>query len=169
MSASTSTTGRRIKALKRASDRRERMETELRAALDARRRERVELQAHVDEATARVAELDAIAVHHRGRIAGLMTGEEPFSITVFDGCRRYLEVVDAQVRDARMELDARRDAVASKDEEIAAARRAIAQNRGRIDVCRERTKQLEQALDQVALDAEDEAAEELALARRTLA
>lgn len=162
-----STTGRRITALKRASARRERMETELRGELDARRREQAELQSRADETAARLAELEAIAAHHRARIAGMMTGAEPFSIDVFEGCRRYLEVVDAQVLEAQAEFDTRRQEVVAKDEQIAAARRAIAQNRGRIDVCRKRTKQLEQTLDQIALDAEDEAAEELALARRS--
>ncbi|WGS54179.1 type III secretion protein [Paraburkholderia sp. D15] len=163
------TTVRRITALKRASARRERKETELRAELDTRRREHMDLSRRVDESVARVAELDAIAIQHRDRIAGMMTGAEPFSIDVFEGCRRYLEVIDAQAQDARAELDTRQQAVVAKEEEIAGARRAIAQNRGRIDVCRQRTTQLEQTLAQIELDAEDEAAEELSLARRSLA
>ncbi|RXV65755.1 type III secretion protein [Burkholderia stabilis] len=160
------TISRRMTALKRAGARRERMEPELRGALDARRREHAELQARVEHTTARLAELDAIVARQRARIAGMMTGAEPFAIDDFDGCRRYLEVVDAQVLATRAELDTQRDAVAEKDRQVADARRAIAQNRGRIDMCHTRTTQLERTLDQIELDAEDEAAEELALARR---
>lgn len=163
------TTVRRIAALKRASARRERKETELRGELDARRREHAALCRQVEESVARVMELEAIAAQHRERIAGMMTGAEPFSIDVFEGCRRYLEVIDAQTSEARAELDARQQAVAAKDAQVADARRAIAQNRGRIDVCRKRTAQLERTLAQIELDAEDEAAEELSMARRSLA
>jgi len=163
------TISRRIAALKRAGARRERMELELRGALDVRRREYAELQSRVEQTMARLAELDAIVAHQRARIAGMMTGAEPFAIDDFDGCRRYLEVVEVQVRATQAELDAHRDAVAAKDEQVADARRAIAQNRGRIDMCHTRTTQLERTFDQIELDAEDEAAEELALARHSRA
>ncbi|MDB5787001.1 type III secretion protein [Caballeronia mineralivorans] len=158
--------GRRIAALRRARSRRERMEADLRAVLEARRREHAELQARAGEAEASVARLDTIARDHRERIAGMMTGSEPFSIDIFEACRRYLEIVDAQLGEAQAALQACVDAVAAKAGEMAAARCAIALNRGRIDVCRDRAKQLEKSLDQIAADAEDEAAEELALARR---
>ncbi|ALX16825.1 hypothetical protein P350_34885 [Burkholderia cepacia JBK9] len=160
------TISRRIAALKRAGARRERMEPELRGALDAHRREHAELQARVERTMARLAELDAIAAQQRARIAGMMTGTAPFAIDDFDGCRRYLEVIETQARATQAELDTHRDAMAAKDEQVAQARRAIAQNRGRIDLCRTRTTQLERSLDRIELDAEDEAAEELALARR---
>lgn len=164
-----STLVRRIGALTRASARRERMEPDLRAALEARREECAQLHAQVDQTVARLNELQSVADQHRARIVAMMTGAEPFSIDIFDGCRRYLEVVESQCDEARAELDTRRSAVVAKEAEVAGARRAIALNRGRIDVCRKRTKQLQQTLDQVALDAEDEAAEELASARRSFA
>jgi type III secretion system HrpB7-like protein len=164
-----STTKRRIAALARASARRERMEADLRAALEARRRERAQLQAQADELAAQVAELDAIAFDHRSRIARMMTGEDPFSLDSFEACRRYLEIVDGKTREAQAALAERHAALAAKDDEVTHARRAIAMNRGRIDVCRQRMRDLERVLEQAALDAEDEAAEELVLARRVRA
>lgn len=161
-----STTKRRIVALERASQRRERKEPDLRAALEARRRERMAAQAQADEAAARVAQLEAVAADHRLRIARMMTGEARFSLDDFEACRRYLEIVDAQTAQALADLDAQRAAVAAKDAEADAARRAIALNRGRIDVCRARAKTLANVLEAAALDAEDEAAEEQTLARR---
>jgi type III secretion system HrpB7-like protein len=165
----SATTKRRIQALERASDRRERMEADLRAELESHRREYAHLQAHADELRMRIAELEAIASDHRARIARMMTGEAPFSLDAFDGCRRYLDIIATQARDTQAELEAQHEALAAKDEDIAAARRAIAQNRGRIDVCRERVRDLQRVLERVALDAEDEAAEELTLAKRRMA
>jgi type III secretion system HrpB7-like protein len=162
----SATTRRRIAALARASQRRERMEADLRAELDARRREHAALQARADELADRLMELHAITVDHRMRIARMMTGEEPFSLDSFDACRRYLDMIDAQTRETQGALDEQHAAMAAKDEEVVAARRAIAQNRGRIDVCRERVRDLERVLERIAADAEDEAAEELTLARR---
>lgn len=160
------TTRRRIAALEGASQRRERKETDLRAQLEARRRERAQAQAQADETAARVAQLEAVAADHRLRIARMMTGEARFSLDDFEACRRYLEIVDAQAAQALAELNARREAVIEKDSEIIEARRAIALNRGRIDVCRARAQTLTRGLEAVALDAEDEAAEEQMLARR---
>jgi chromosome segregation ATPase len=165
----SATTRRRIAALARASQRRERLEADLRAEVEARKRERDALQARADELDARIAELDAIALDHRARITRMMTGEEPFSLDTFDACRRYLEIVDTQTREARAALDEQNAAIAAKDDEVAAARRAIALNRGRIDVCRKRAREMERVLEQIAMDAEDEAAEELTLARRRTA
>jgi type III secretion system HrpB7-like protein len=165
----SATPRRRIAALARASERRERMEADLRAELETRRREHAALQARADELLERLAELHAIAVDHRSRIARMMTGEEPFSLDSFDACRRYLDIVDHETREAQGALDEQHAAIAAKDEEVISARRAIAQNRGRIDVCRERVRDLERVLERIALDAEDEAAEELTLAKRRTA
>jgi type III secretion system HrpB7-like protein len=162
----SATTRRRISALARASERRERMEADLRAELEARRREHAELQARADDIAQQLMELHAITTDHRARIARMMTGEEPFSLDSFDACRRYLDIVDHEAREAQTALDAQHAAIATKDDEVIAARRAIAQNRGRIDVCRERVRDLERVLERIALDAEDEAAEELTLAKR---
>jgi chromosome segregation ATPase len=160
------TNRRRIAALSRASARRERMEADLRAALDALRRELAQLQAHADELKARVSELEAIAFDHRSRIARMMTGEEPFSLDMFEACRRYLDIIDARTREACDALDAQHAAIVAKQADTQQAQRAIAVNRARIDLCRKRARDLEQVLEQAALDAEDEAAEELALAKR---
>jgi type III secretion system HrpB7-like protein len=164
-----STITRRIAALARASDRRERMEPELRAALEAHRRAWAQLVAHADELSARVSELEAIAFDHRSRIARMMTGDDPFSLDTFEACRRYLDIIDTQTREARLALEEQRAAIASKEAEITQAQRAIAMNRGRIDICRQRVRDLQRVLEQAALDAEDEAAEELVLAKRVRA
>jgi predicted nucleic acid-binding Zn-ribbon protein len=95
----------------------------------------------------------------------MMTGAEPFSIDNFTSIRRYTETVEERLAHAKSELNEARAAIAAKDEEIAAARRDIAQNRGRIDMCEQRVKKLEAVLDGIAADAEDEETEEMALAR----
>jgi len=164
-----STVRRRVAALARASARRERLEPELRTALEARRSERLALQAQADDMALRLLELEALALDHRARITRMMTGEEPFSLDAFDGCRRYVDIIDTQRQEAEAALDAQRVLVAAKDDEMSAARREIALNRGRIDVCRKRVHELENLLEQAALEAEDEAAEELVLARRSKA
>jgi hypothetical protein len=157
---------RRIAALTRASDRRERLEPDLRASLEACRRELAQLKAHADELHARVRELEAIAFDHRSRIVRMMTGEDMFSLETFEACRRYLDIVDTQSLEASNALEAQRAAIVVKEADTKQAQKAIAVNRARIDICRKRVRDLERMQEQIALDAEDEAAEELVLAKR---
>ncbi|XUW93406.1 type III secretion protein (plasmid) [Burkholderia sp. M6-3] len=156
---------RQIIALKRSSARRERLEEALRAALAQRQNERAVHSAEADAAAQRHAELDAVVRMYRQRIAAMTTGTEPFSIENFTSIRRYTEMVEERLTHAQSELNEARAAIAAKDEEIAAARRDIAQNRGRIEMCEQRVKKLEAVLDGLAADAEDEETEEMALAR----
>ncbi|MDR5759456.1 type III secretion protein [Caballeronia sp. LZ035] len=142
------------------------MEADLRASLDALRRDLAQLQAHAEELKARVDELEATAFDHRSRIARMMTGEDTFSLDTFEACRRYLDIIDARTREAGNALDAQQAAIVAKQAETQLAQRAIAVNRARIDLCRKRVRGLEQVLEQAALDAEDEAAEERVMAKR---
>ncbi|MBT2793420.1 type III secretion protein [Paraburkholderia strydomiana] len=156
---------RQITALKRSGARRERLDEALRGALAQRQNERAACYSQADAAAQRHAELEAVVRMYRQRIAAMMTGAEPFSIDNFTSIRRYTETVEERLAHAQSELNEARAAIAAKDEEIAAARRDIAQNRGRIDMCEQRVKKLEAVLDGIAADAEDEETEEMALAR----
>ncbi|HZZ11821.1 MAG TPA: type III secretion protein [Paraburkholderia sp.] len=156
---------RQITALKRSCARRERLEEALRGALAQCQDERARCCAQADAIAHRNAELDAVVRMYRQRIAAMMTGAEPFSIDNFGSIRRYTEMVEERLAQAQSELTEARAAIAVKDQEIAAARRDIAQNRGRIDLCGQRVKKLEAVLEGIAADAEDEETEEMALAR----
>jgi ribosomal protein L16 Arg81 hydroxylase len=159
------TGNRQVVALRRSSARREKMEEALRAELRQRQAERGEILTREAAWVARVAELDAVIAAYRGRITAMMTGGEAFSIDIFDACRRYIEATELLKNDACGELQAVRQALAGNDEQTRQTRRAIAQNRGRIDVCNERVKRIESKLNDIAVDAQDEETEEMALAR----
>jgi hypothetical protein len=62
-------------------------------------------------------------------------------------------------------VQAIRQALAGNDEQIRQTRRGIAQNRGRIDICNERVRKIENKIDDLAVDAQDEETEEMALSR----
>lgn len=156
---------RQITALKRSSARRERLEEALRATLAQRQNERAACCARAEAIALRFEELDAVVNLYRQRIAAMMTGAEPFSIDNFTSIRRYTETVEERLASTNAELAEARAAIAAKDDEIAAARRDIAQNRGRIDMCGARVKKLEAVLEGLAADTEDEETEEMALAR----
>jgi type III secretion system HrpB7-like protein len=156
---------RQIAALRRATARRERLEQALRAELAQRQVERGPLVEQAHAAQQQVMELDALAQLYRRRAQAMMTGAEPFSIEALTAIRRYVETVDEQLAAARNTAADAQQAVHAKEGEIAAARRSIAQNRGRIDLCMQRITKLERVLEGIAADAEDEEIEEMALAR----
>jgi chromosome segregation ATPase len=156
---------RQLTALKRSSARREKLDEALRAELRQRQAERIEILAQVAASAQRVADLDAVIDEYRQRIGAMMTGGDAFSVDSFDACRRYIEETELKKSEACNELDARRNALAANDEQTAQTRHSIAQNRGRIDTCKERVRKIENRLNDMAVDAEDEENEEMALAR----
>jgi len=159
------TGNRQVVALKRSSARREKMEEALRAQLRQHQAERTEILTRESAWAARVAELAAVIEAYRVRITAMMTGGEAFSIANFDACRRYIDATELLKNDALGEVQALQRALAHNDEQTRQTRRAIAQNRGRIDICKERVKKIESKLDDIAVDAQDEETEEMALAR----
>ncbi|WP_233836486.1 type III secretion protein [Paraburkholderia sp. ZP32-5] len=156
---------RQVIALKRSGARREKIEETLRAELRQWQSERAGIVAQEKAWMARVAELEATIDAYRQRIGSMMSGGEAFSIDTFEACRHYIDATELLKQNACAELQTQRDALARNDEQIRQTRRGIAQNRGRIDICNERIRQIETRLNALDADAQDEETEEIALAR----
>lgn len=156
---------RRIAALTRTTERRERLEETLRAALAARREEAAQLAAQRDGKAAEVQQARETLAECHARIGEMMGGSAAFSLADLNAAMRYAEVVADRVRVLEADLAALIEACEAKQQEIATAVRAIANNRGRIELCNERIAALRRRDDEAASDAADEEAEEAALAR----
>ncbi|MFM0553159.1 type III secretion protein [Paraburkholderia sediminicola] len=161
----TSANDRRLLALRRTTARRTRLEDTLRATLASRRAEHERaVQGRDEKLSAVQAERGTLAACH-DRIARMMSGNEAFSLTEMTDRMRFAELVAEQLRALESELAALEQAVEARAGEVAAAARAIANNRGRIDMCNERIVGIGRTLEAAANDAADEEAEESALAR----
>ncbi|GAB6851285.1 type III secretion protein [Paraburkholderia kururiensis] len=156
---------RRIAALTRTTERRERLEETLRAALAARREEAVQLAAQRDGKAAEVQQARETLAQCHASIGDMMGGSAAFSLADLNAAMRYAEVVADRVRVLEADLAALIAACEAKQQEIVTAVRAIANNRGRIELCNERIAALRRRDDEAASDAADEEAEEAALAR----
>jgi len=156
---------RQIAALSRAVSRRQRFEQDLRAQLAQRVAARAPLVEQEQRAQAYAAQLEAELLSYRQRITAMMTGAEPFSIDTLTAIRLYADGVADQWGAARNAHAAAQQALVAHDGEIAATRREIAKNRGRIDLIEARVHKLERMIDHAQADAEDEDVEETALAR----
>jgi hypothetical protein len=160
---------RQIAALTRAVSRRQRFEQDLRARLAQLVAARVPLVEREGQARDHAAALEAQAQSYRQRVSAMMAGAEPFLIDTLTAIRLYADEVDRAHAAELDVLTAARQAVAGHDATMAHARREIAKNRGRIDLCEARIGKLQRVLDGIAADAEDEDIEETALARLTRA
>jgi hypothetical protein len=95
----------------------------------------------------------------------MMTGGSAVRLAELNATMRYADVVAVRVQQMEGELAAIDTTLRGKADELAAATRALAVNRSRIDLCGERIAHLHIELDRQASDAEDDEAEETALAR----
>jgi type III secretion system HrpB7-like protein len=156
---------RRIAALRRTSERRMRLEDSLRVTLAAQREQLARAEAQRDDKDAAVQrERELLHACHE-RIGQLMSGGKAFALAEMNASMRHAEIVADRLRVAEGELAALEQAVAVKAQEVAMTLRAIANNRGRIDLCKERVVEIRRTVDDAASDAADEEAEEAALAR----
>ncbi|WP_223217486.1 type III secretion protein [Paraburkholderia phenoliruptrix] len=162
---SPETTRRRMAALQLTIGRRERLERRLQSGVVAGREAHA---AALSQRDAQLARTDAERAQLHGfhtRISQMMTGGTAFQLAELNATMRYAEVVAVRVSQMENELAALEAALRGKADQLAAATRALAQNRGRIDLCSERMAGLRAALEREAADAGDEEAEEAALAR----
>lgn len=160
---------RRIAALERTVSRRRRLDESLTAELAARRGEHAQAQRDAQTKADEVQSERALLQSYYDRIARMMSGGSVVSVTEMTGCMRYAEVVAERLHALEAELRSLEQVVDAKAEQVAAAARAVAHNRGRIDLCKGRIGELGRDLDTHANDASDEEAEEAALARARLA
>jgi type III secretion system HrpB7-like protein len=159
---------RRIAALRRTTERRTRLEKELRATLATQREALARIEAQrEDKQTAVQRERDLLQSCHE-RIAQLMSGSKAFALAEMNAGMRHAEIVADRLRVVEGELAALEQAVQASATEVAATLRAIANNRGRIDICTQRVVEIGRTVANTASDAADEEAEEAALARMRL-
>ena len=95
----------------------------------------------------------------------MMTGGSTFQLADLNATMRYADVVAVRVQQMEAELATLETVLRGKADELAAATRALALNRSRLDLCSERIAGLRVSLERHAADAGDEEAEEAALAR----
>ncbi|MFL9864616.1 type III secretion protein [Paraburkholderia fungorum] len=156
---------RRIAALCRTIERRVRLEKGLRATLATQREAHARIEAQRDDKHATVQrERDLLLACHE-RIAQLMSGGKAFALAEMNASMRHAETVADRLRAAEAELATLEQAVQARALEVAATLRAIANNRGRIDICTQRVVEIRRTVAHAASDAADEEAEEAALAR----
>ncbi|MEX3762199.1 type III secretion protein [Paraburkholderia phenoliruptrix] len=162
---SPETTRRRVSALQLTLARRERLERRLQAGLIAAREAHAGALAERDAQLARTeAERQQLRGFH-ARIARMMTGGNTFQLADLNATMRYADVVAVRVQQMEAELAALETVLRGKADQLAAATRALALNRSRLDLCSERIAGLRVSLERHAADAGDEEAEEAALAR----
>jgi type III secretion system HrpB7-like protein len=162
-------TDRPTAALLRSVERRTKAEEALRARLAMERDERARLEAERDaKGEAMRLERDRLQDCHE-RIARLMCDGRAFSLADLNAGMRYAEAVEQRLRVCEGELATAQAALRAKEDEVAATIRALANNRGRIDVCRQRIDAIGHARADAANDVADEEAEEAVLARMRLA
>jgi type III secretion system HrpB7-like protein len=159
---------RRIAALERTVSRRRRLDETLTAELSARRADEAQAQRALDEKATEVREEGERLQGYYDRIARMMSGGSAVSVTEMTGTMRYADVVAERLRALEGELRQHEAAVAEKERQVKEAVRAVANNRGRIDLCNSRIEELQRGAAMQATDAADEEAEEAALARARL-
>lgn len=160
---------RRIAALEQTVSRRRRLDETLTAALSARRAEEAQARQARDEKASEVRQESELLQAYYDRIGRMMSGGSVVSVTEMTGTMRYAEVVAERLRAREGELQQREAAVADSEQQVAQAARAVANNRGRIDLCNDRIDELRRGEMMQATDIADEEAEETALARARLA
>lgn len=158
-------TDRPTAALRRSVERRTKMEETLRVRLATEREACTRLEAERDaRREAMRVEHDLLQACHE-RIARMMCDGHAFSPADLNASMRYAEIVEQRLRQCEGELAAAEDTLRAKESEVAATIRAIASNRGRIDVCNARIDEIGRARANAANDIADEEAEEAVLAR----
>lgn len=160
---------RRIAALERTVSRRRRLDETLTAALSARRGEQAQARQARDDKGSEVRQEGEVLQGYYDRIARMMSGSSVVSVTEMTGTMRYAEVLAERLRALEAQLQQCEAALADKTQEVALAVRAVASNRGRIDLCNDRIEELKRGEMMQATDLADEEAEEAALARARLA
>ncbi len=160
---------RRIAALERTVSRRRRLDETLTAELSARRAEEAQARQERDDKASEVSREDALLRSYHDRIAKMMSGGSVVTATELTATMRYADVVADRLRGLEGELRQREAALAERAQQVVQAVRAVANNRGRIDLCTDRIAELQRGEAMQATDAADEEAEEAALARARLA
>lgn len=160
---------RRIAALERTVSRRRRLDETLKGELSARRAEEAQARQTRDDKASEVRQENEVLQGYYDRIARMMSGGSVVSVTEMTGTMRYADVVAERVRALEGELQQCEAALADKIQQVAQALRAVANNRGRIDLCNDRMDELQRGETLQASDVADEEAEEAALARARLA
>lgn len=160
---------RRIAALERTVSRRRRLDETLTAELAARRAEEAQARQSRDDKASEVKQEGEVLQGYYDRIARMMSGGSAVSVTEMTGTMRYADVIAERVRALEGQLQQCDAALADKTQEVAQAVRAVANNRGRIDLCNDRIEELKRGEMMQATDVADEEAEEAALARARVA
>lgn len=160
---------RRISALERTVSRRRRLDETLTAELSARRAEEAQARQVRDDKALEVGQERELLQAYYDRIGRMMSGGSVVSVTEMTGTMRYADVVAERLRALESELQQHEAALADKEQQVVQAVRAVANNRGRIDLCNDRIEELQRGEMMQATDAADEEAEEAALARARLA
>jgi len=152
-------------ALQLTIGRRERLERRLQSGVVAARDAHAAARAQRDAQLVRTHDEREQLRGFHARISQMMTGGTAFQLAELNATMRYAEVVAVRLAQMENELAALEATLRGRADELAAAVRALAQNRARIDLCSERLVGLRAALERAAADAGDEEAEEAALAR----
>lgn len=160
---------RRIAALSRTIERRRRLDETLRATVIACRDALSQSEGRRDAHAARVDAERALLEAQRARLARMTGGTATISVPDMMASMRYIEVVAERLRGLEADLDALQAEVRAAAHALGQAQRAVATNRGRIDLCEARVVRLERESEREVGDREDEEAEEAALARARLA
>ena len=160
---------RRIAALERTVSRRRRLDETLTAELAARRAEEAQARQARDDKASEVKQEGEVLQGYYDRIARMMSGGSAVSVTEMTGTMRYADVIAERMRALEGQLQQCDAALADKTQEVAQAVRAVANNRGRIDLCNDRIEELKRGEMMQATDVADEEAEEAALARARVA
>jgi type III secretion system HrpB7-like protein len=160
---------RRIAALERTVSRRRRLDETLTAELAARRADEAQARQARDDKASEAKQEGEVLQGYYDRIARMMSGGSAVSVTEMTGTMRYADVVAERVRALEAQLQQCEAALADKTQEVAQAVRAVASNRGRIDLCNDRIDELKRGEMMQATDIADEEAEDAALARARLA
>lgn len=160
---------RRIAALERTVSRRRRLDETLTAELSSRRAEEAQARQDRDDKASEVSREDALLRSYYDRIAKMMSGGSVVTATELTATMRYADVVADRLRGLEGELRQREAVLTERAQQVVQAVRAVANNRGRIDLCTDRIAELQRGEAMQATDAADEEAEEAALARARLA
>jgi hypothetical protein len=156
---------RRIVALELSRKRRERLDATLRASLDAQRRDHAAQLAQCDAWRERV-EQDAAALQCcNDQLDAMACGMEAFSLTAFNSCRSYLEIVADRHRASVAELGRQVTAADLCAATVARTQREIAVNEIRSGLLKDRAHAIGAELDRIASDDDDDEAQEIATAR----
>ena len=155
----------RVHAFSMVLRRRERLRTTLRETLAAQQAQHAQALSRLADQEDEVARLAETLAGHEARIGALLEGGAAVRIAELLVWHEHLDAAEKRRGDALAVLDQRQREVAAAERQLAATRAECMRNDARIDLCREKIEALRRQAQARADDAEDEEAEERAVAR----